>query len=77
MAKGGGGEPNFPAETCPDSDHIAAERSRLRSALGRQRSVVDLEHEIILTIWPTFVDWIRTHRVNEQLHRQFEVAAAQ
>jgi hypothetical protein len=35
MAKGGGNSAGFPEGTCPDSDHIAGERSRLRSAAQR------------------------------------------
>jgi WD40 repeat protein len=38
---------------------------------------VDLAHEVMISAWPTLAGWIRTHRVDEQRRRQFEVAAAQ
>ncbi|HEX7841127.1 MAG TPA: CHAT domain-containing protein, partial [Kofleriaceae bacterium] len=39
--------------------------------------LIDLGHEIMISAWPTFADWIRAHRVDEQRRRQFEEAAVQ
>ena len=37
---------------------------------------VDLAHEILITAWTTFADWIRTWRAFEQRRRELEASAA-
>jgi hypothetical protein len=36
---------------------------------------VDLAHEVMIAAWPALVDWVRTHRVDEQKRRKLEAAA--
>ncbi len=45
-----------------DSDHAAR---------------VDLAHEVLLSVWPVFGEWIRSHREDEQRRRALEAKAAE